>query len=373
MTHDTKHKISKSTGGSIPRALVLFAPGLLFALGCELGTLGSDDLDCEKAPELCPAGTGGALAGVGGKSASGGAPGKSGGSSSGGSVIDPDLACDDIYKPVCGKDGITYANDCYAQQAGVFVVSEGECTPSEPQIPPDQIVPCNDGYGPCKEGEFCFYPEEYHCGIDKKGGRCMPIPTECPNSDKPVCGCDGQEYLNTCFASMNSMSAIVSGPCEAPVVACTQNGSECGVDQFCQFDPGFQCGWAGQAGLCAERPQACDLTFEPVCGCDQKTYSNSCLAANAGVSVVHYGTCEEPKCGKDGEVCAPGEVCSVPTGCGLDTGACVAKPDSCPDQDAPVCGCDGNTYQNSCIALAAGVNTAMLGECLTLGMGGAGN
>jgi hypothetical protein len=39
----------------------------------------------------------------------------------------PDCYCLDVYKPVCGCDGLTYGNACYAFCAGVQVVSNGPC------------------------------------------------------------------------------------------------------------------------------------------------------------------------------------------------------------------------------------------------------
>lgn len=39
-------------------------------------------------------------------------------------------ACLDIWLPVCGCDGATYSNECYAAMAGVSVDYEGECRPT---------------------------------------------------------------------------------------------------------------------------------------------------------------------------------------------------------------------------------------------------
>ena len=42
-------------------------------------------------------------------------------------LINDSLMCIEIYAPVCGCDGITYSNSCYASKSGITLYVSGEC------------------------------------------------------------------------------------------------------------------------------------------------------------------------------------------------------------------------------------------------------
>lgn len=80
-----------------------------------------------------------------------------------------------------------------------------------------------------------------------------------------------------------SVSVRHSGACGK---TCTSN-SECGEVQYCARDLGA----CGDQGLCVDRPEHCEMVWEPVCSCTNKTYVNACLAAYDGLNVAKAGEC----------------------------------------------------------------------------------
>ncbi len=113
--------------------------------------------------------------------------------------------CPVFWDPVCGCDGTTYSNACFAAMAGVNVDYSGECS---------TITYCY-GNDMCAPDEYCHFNS-----CDAETGICLPRPDICPELWDPVCGCDGQTYGNACEAARAGISLLHEGECKklSPII-----------------------------------------------------------------------------------------------------------------------------------------------------------
>jgi hypothetical protein len=68
-------------------------------------------------------------------------------------------------------------------------------------------------------------------------------------------------------------------------------GVICAAGEYCAYQGMGECGITDANARCRALPSACDYTYDPVCGCDIKTYDNSCRAAQAGYGYISTGAC----------------------------------------------------------------------------------
>jgi hypothetical protein len=67
-----------------------------------------------------------------------------------------------------------------------------------------------------------------------------------------------------------------------------RDDADCDKGFFCLYPEGECYG----LGTCTLKAGACLMYWDPVCGCDGRTYGNACEAYHNGVSILHAGECK---------------------------------------------------------------------------------
>lgn len=181
-----------------------------------------------------------------------------------------------------------------------FVAAQAPCRPGEPCHACDRNADC----GPATYCAKAF-------GDCTGTGACMPRPDTCPLSIVAVCGCDGTTYAGPCEAAAASTDVAHMGSCDANPCGGVA-GIACAAGAACEL-PAGRCNAADLQGECVPLPGACPTIYDPVCGCDGRSYPNDCNRLAAGVQKAHDGVCAAVECS---DACDCARTKSFPGSCG---------------------------------------------------------
>ncbi len=167
--------------------------------------------------------------------------------------------------------------------------------------PSANVRPGTSGGCPCALGStsVCVSGTGFICSsgywIAVWDGPCMPKPPGTGGTSSPTSptsrSTGGIATASSGTGGRATGDTAASGSAAATKSCGARAGATCSSSEYCAYRPRQYCGQADAEATCQARPEACGAVYSPVCGCDGKTYGNSCEAAIAGSGVYATGAC----------------------------------------------------------------------------------